>query len=193
MIQSNIGTMIGIFLACALGFPVPEEITLLSAGVFVSSKQLALILGILSGWSGLLICDWTLFFLGRRLGPRVFRLPLLQTILTETRVKWAASHIHRNGPFFCFIGRFLSGLRVVIFTTFGALGLRPRIFIIIDIIATLSFVSLWIFLGDWMGSHFIDATRHAHAIKLGLACIAILFIAINISLQLINRKRNWLK
>ena len=30
----------GILLSCALGMPVPEEITLISAGMFVVAKQL---------------------------------------------------------------------------------------------------------------------------------------------------------
>jgi len=189
MTLPDLATVIGIFLACALGFPVPEEITLIFAGIWVSTKQLTLILAVLSGWSGLLMSDWTLFFLGRHLGPRIFHLPFLKTVLTETRVKWAEALVNKNGPFFCFIGRFLTGLRVVIFTTFGALGLRPQIFMAIDIMASLVSVSIWIFFGYWMASHFIDATRYAHEIRLVLASIAILFSAINITRQLINRKR----
>lgn len=189
MISSHIYTIVGLFLACASGFPVPEEITLLSAGVLVSTKQLPLTLAVLSCWSGILMSDWALFFMGRHLGSRVFRLPFLKIVLTETRVKWAETLIVRNGPFFCFIGRFLPGLRVAIFVTFGSLKLRPQIFMIIDIMATLISVSLWIFLGNWMSSHFIDSTRYVHEIKLVLASIGILFIVINISRKLINRKK----
>lgn len=189
MISSHISTIVGIFLACASGFPVPEEITLLSSGVLVSTKQLPLTLAVLSCWSGLLMSDWALFFLGRHFGSRVFRLPLLKDVLTETRVKWAETLMVRNGPLFCFIGRFLPGLRVVIFVTFGSLKLRLQIFMIIDIMATLISVSLWIFLGNWMSSHFIDSTRYVHEIKLILASIGILFIVINISRKLINREK----
>jgi membrane protein DedA with SNARE-associated domain len=189
LIMSDFGIMIGIFLACALGVPVPEEITLLSAGVLVSTKQLQFGLAVVSGLAGILMSDSTLYFLGRRLGPRVFLLPLFRTVLTKSRVKWAESRIRRNGPLVCFIGRFLPGLRVVIFTTSGALGIKPRVFLAIDALAAVISVSLWISLGNWMGSNFIDATRHARNIKLVLISISILILVISSSWMSLTRKR----
>jgi len=174
LIMPNIGTVIGIFLACALGFPVPEEITLISAGVLVSTKQLSLGLAFISGLAGIIMSDSTLYFLGRHLGPRVFRLPLLRSVLTESRVKLAEYRIHRNGPLVCFIGRFLPGLRVVIFATSGALKIKPQVFLVIDALAAVLIVSLWISLGNWMGSNFITATRHAQEIRVAIICITLL-------------------
>jgi len=189
LIMSNFGTLIGIFLACALGVPVPEEITLLSAGVLVSTKQLQLDLAVISGLTGILMGDSTLYFLGRHLGPRVFRLPLLRTVLTESRVQWAESCIHRNGPLVCFFGRFIPGLRVVIFTTFGALGIKPRVFLVTDDLAAVIIVSLWLSLGNWIGSNFIDSTQHVQDIKVVLISIAILILVSNRSWRFLTRKR----
>ncbi len=190
LIISNFGTVIGMFLACALGFPVPEEITLISAGVLVSTKQLHLTLAVISGLAGILISDSTLYFLGRHLGPRVFELPLLRTVLTESRVKWAESRIRKYGPLVCFVGRFLPGLRIAIFTTSGALGLKPQVFLSIDVLAAVIIVSLWISLGHWMGSNFIDATRYAQEIKVVLIVIALLIFVINISWRFITRNED---
>ena len=165
LIMSNFGTLIAIFVACALGAPVPEEITLLSSGVLVSTKQLQLSFAVISGLAGILMSDSTLYFLGRYFGPRVFGLPLFRTVFTESRVKWAESHIRENGALICFIGRFLPGLRVVIFTTSGALGIKSHIFLAIDALAAVIIVSLWISLGIWMGSNFIDTARHTQEIR----------------------------
>ncbi len=125
--MANPGTVIGIFLACALGVPVPEEITLISAGVLVSTKQLPLIIAAIAGLSGIITSDWTIYLLGRRLGPRVFRLPILRTVFTNSRIKWTELRIRRSGPLVCFLGRFIPGLRVVIFATSGVLGIKPYI------------------------------------------------------------------
>ncbi len=187
MIVSHIGTVGGIFLTCALGMPVPEEITLLSAGVLVSAKQLPLCLAVIPGLAGIFMSDTILFFLGRRLGPRVFRLPLLRSVLTAERVRWAESRIHRNGPLACFVGRFLPGLRVVIFTTSGALGIKPRVFLAVDAAAAVIVVSLWVAAGLWMGSNFIDATRHAEEIKTVMIFVAVLILVINGSRRLLTR------
>lgn len=190
LIMSNFGTVIAIFIACALGAPVPEEITLLSAGVLVSTKQLELSFAVISGLTGILMSDSTLYFLGRYLGPRVFRLPLFRTVFTESRAKWAESHIRRNGPLICFIGRFLPGLRIVIFTTSGALEIRPQVFLAIDALAAVIIVSLWISLGNWMGSNFIDTARHTQEFRVASISIALLVVATNIGWRLITRKRN---
>lgn len=186
MIPSNFGSVIGIFLACASGFPVPEEITLLTTGVLVATKQLAIGLALLSCWSGLLMSDWTLFFLGRHLGIRVFRSPLLRNVLTESRVRWAETLIQKNSHMVCFLGRFVPGLRVVLFTMIGVLGIKPRVFLVIDTLAALISVSLWIFFGSWMASHFINATRYTHEIRIALAATAILIAMTNIVLRLIT-------
>lgn len=187
--MSTFGIMIGILLGCALGIPVPLEITLLSAGVLVSAKQINLAPAVMSGLAGIFMSDWTLYFLGRHFGPLVFRLPLLRTILTESRVKWAEALIRRNGPLVCFIGCFLPGLRVVILTTCGALGITPLTFFAFDTLAAMIIVSLWISLGNWAGANFINATRYAQEIKAVIISIALLIIVINIGWQLITRKR----
>lgn len=187
--MSTFGIVIGIFLSCATGVPAPLEITLLSAGVLVSTKQIPLGIAVISGLAGIFMSDWTLYFLGRHLGPQVFRLPLLRTVFTESRVKWAEARIRGNGPIVCFIGCFLPGLRVVMFTACGAFGVKPQVFLVIDIMAAVIIVSLWIFLGNWMGSNFIDATQHAQEIRMFFISIALLIVVINIGLQLITRKR----
>jgi len=189
LVTSFLGTMSGIFLACALGMPVPEEITLISAGVLISVKQLPLCLGFIPGLAGIFMSDTILFFLGRHFGSRVFRLPLLRSILTEHRVQWAESLIQRNGPVACIVGRFLPGLRVVLFLTSGALGIKPRVFIAADVLAAVILVSLWISVGNWMGSSFIDATQHARDIKVVLISVAVLLLIINGSWRFITRKR----
>ena len=189
LMTSCLGAMSGIFLACALGIPVPEEITLLSAGIMVAAKKFPLYLVAIPGFAGMVVCDTTLFILGRRLGRRIFRFPLLRSALTEQRVQWAESHIHRDGSLTCFIGRFIPGLRVVVITTSGALGIKPRVFLTVDILAVLIIVSLWIAVGYWMGSSFVDAAQYARDIKVYLIIIASLLLVLNGSWRFIKRKR----
>ena len=188
--MSTFGIMLGILLSCALGIPVPLEITLLSAGVLVSTKQIHLGLAVISGLAGILTGDWTMYFLGRHFGPRVFQLPFLRTVLTESRVKWAEARIRRNGPLVSFVGCFLPGLRVVIFTTCGALGINPLTFIAIDTLAAMIIVSLWISLGNWVGFNFINPIQYAQEIRLVIISLALLIPVINISWRLIIRGKH---
>jgi len=180
MIMSSFGTEVGIFLACALGLPVPEEITLLSAGILVSIKQLQLTSAIISGLAGILMSDTLLYFLGRHFGPRIFRLSFLRSSLTESRVKYAESLIRRNGFLVCFIGRFLPGLRVILFTTTGVFGIKPQVFLVVDALTAVISVSFWIFIGNWMGSNFVDVTQHAPEIKGALFSIVLATFVIKV-------------
>ncbi|MDD5711136.1 MAG: DedA family protein, partial [Smithellaceae bacterium] len=173
LFTGNIGTLIGIYLACAAGIPVPEEITLISAGVLAATKQLTASTAAAAGLAGIVTSDWTLYFLGRHLGAKVFRLPVLRNVFTKSRVLWAETHIGRNGSLICFCGRFLPGLRVAIFAASGALGVKPQVFIGMELLAAITVVSLWVSLGNWMGSRFIDAVAYAQEIKITLVCMAL--------------------
>ncbi len=165
MILPKFGPVIGIFVACALGMPVPEEITLLSAGLLGSAKEIPIILAALFGWAGLCLSDSILFFLGRHLGPGVFRLPLLRNVFTETRVKMAESRIRSNGILVCFVGRFLPSMRMAVFAAAGALSVNPIAFLITDALAGATAVLIWVSIGSWMGSYLGDTAQHLQYVK----------------------------
>lgn len=144
--------MIGIFTACVLGVPTPEELTLTSAGFWASTNNFPLAPLVISGWLGIYLSDSTLFFLGRHLGSGVFRLPFLRIFFTDSRVRWAECRLREQGVLVCFIGRFLPGLRIPVFATAGALRIKPRIFLVVDALAGMILVLLWIFFGNWIAN-----------------------------------------
>ena len=190
MIPTHIGALAGLYLACASGFPAPEEITLLSTGAWVTTGQIPLMAAVLVGWAGVLTSDWSLFFLGRHLGPRVAFLPVLRNVLTEPRILRAEALIRSNGPFWCAAARFIPGMRIVIFATMGSLGLTPRVFMTIDAMTSLISVFLWIWAGNSLASHLTDATQYAAEIKLALAAIAMVYLTINMGWKLLMKKGN---
>lgn len=156
-------TIVGILLLCGLGIPVPEDITLLVSGVLAANGKISLFGGMVAGFIGVISGDLVLFSLGRRFGKRVFQLPGLRSIFTPARILSAEKRIRDNGPFICFIARFLPGLRSAIFATSGALGVRLTTFMLLDGLAALLSVPLWVYVGYWFGSNFEDALEGALA------------------------------
>jgi membrane protein DedA with SNARE-associated domain len=150
-------TIVGILLACGLGLPIPEDITLLTAGLLASAERISLPGAMIAGFAGVLIGDTFLFFLGRRYGKSVFRLPGFRKIFTPDRISAAEARIRKNGPFICFIARFLPGFRSAIFAMSGALGVRFTTFLALDGLAALLSVPLWVYVGYWFGENFEDA------------------------------------
>ena len=179
LFAGKLTTYLGILIACALGIPLPEEITLLSVGVLVAAKQLNLYHAIMVGVVGAFLSDAILFFMGRCFGIQLFRIPFIGRALKSVSSKRLESCISKNGALFCFCGRFFPGLRVAIFTTAGMLGIKPQIFLAIDILAAVIDIAFWIFVGTLM-ENFVDVIKYAEEIKMIIMLLALSFLLINI-------------
>ena len=158
-------TIVGILVICGLGIPIPEDITLLAAGLLASNGNISLAGALAAGFGGVLFGDAFLFFMGRRYGKRIFALPGFRRIFTEERTRAAESRIRKNGPFICFIARFLPGLRSPVFAMAGALGVKPLTFFLLDGFAAAISVPIWVYLGYWFGSNLEEALRQVKHIQ----------------------------
>lgn len=156
-------TIVGILLACGMGIPVPEDITLLFAGLLASNEKISLSGAMIAGLAGVLVGDSALFMLGRKFGRRVFSLPGLRRVFTPDRLASAELRIRKHGPFICFVARFLPGVRSAIFAMSGALGVRRSTFLMLDGLAATLSVPLWVYVGYWFGDNFDDAIGGALA------------------------------
>ena len=181
-------TIVGILLVCGLGVPIPEDITLVAAGLLASGGDISLSGAFAAGFIGVLSGDSMLFFLGRRFGKSVFRLPGIRRLFTPERTAAAEARIRKNGPFICFVARFLPGLRAPIFAMSGALGVRPATFVMLDGLAALLSVPLWVYVGYWFGENFEDASQAAleaakHVqgyIFASIGCVIVAYVSIKI-------------
>ena len=169
-------TILCVLMMCGLGIPIPEDITLITAGILVALKKITFGGAIVVGLVGVLAGDTIVFYVGRRYGHRVFGWPIIRTIATTQRVERAKKHILKNARFICFIARFFPGLRSVVFLTSGTMGIRPVIFITQDGLAALISVPVWIWLGWLFGSN-IDHLM-AVAKKIQVSLVASLFTVI---------------
>ena len=145
------GVILGALTVCGLGVPIPEDITLIAAGILASLGKISLTGAMLAGFFGVLIGDSILFFLGRHMGKEVFQLPILKSLMPQHRIKKAEKRILANSKFVCFVARFLPGLRAPIFLTSGVMGVKPAIFLGLDGVAALVSVPLWVYVGWWAG------------------------------------------
>lgn len=183
------GTIVGILLICGLGVPIPEDITLLAAGLLASSGQISLSGALLAGFFGVLIGDAILFFMGRKFGRKVFALPGLRRIFTLDRTQAAEARIRRDGPFICFIARFLPGLRSPVFAMAGALGVKRRTFFLLDGFAALISVPVWVYLGYWFGNNFDEAMKHAENVQISVFIALLVAIAGYVTYKIWKKKR----
>ncbi len=143
----------GVLLSCGLGVPIPEDVTLISAGLLAALKSVELPMVAVLCVVGVLAGDVMLFFFGRVFGYRVFKLPIFRSVFTESRIQIARQKVLRNSRFICFTTRFLPGLRAPIFLTAGIMGVRPAMFLLLDGAAALISVPIWLYVGWIFGSN----------------------------------------
>jgi membrane protein DedA with SNARE-associated domain len=117
---------VGLYAALCLGgvgFPIPEEVPVLTAGVLAHR-------GIVRWWLALLVClagvatgDLTLYAAGRYWGERVLEVRLVRRFLSpERRDALEASYL-RYGVLIVFAARHVMGLRAAAFVTAGVVKL----------------------------------------------------------------------
>jgi membrane protein DedA with SNARE-associated domain len=169
--------IVGLLLICGLGVPLPEDITLIAAGILSALGSISLGGAIAAGLFGVLAGDAFLYTVGRIYGRRAFTLPLIRTIMTPKRILLAERRIVRNSHFICFTARFLPGLRSPIFLLAGITGVRPVVFYGLDGLAALISVPLWVLVGHWVGENLDMALQIAERIQLLLGAAVVLAIA----------------
>lgn len=133
-------SVFGILLACGLGVPLPEDISLILGG-FLAHKgaaSLPVMMGV--GFFGILAGDSLIFLAGRRLGSQVGRSSssgfFARVVTPEKRAK-VEGLFALHGQKIVMVARFLPGVRAVTYFTAGSAGMSYWRFIMWDGLAAL--------------------------------------------------------
>lgn len=175
-------SIFGLLLACGLGFPLPEDVTLLAAGYLAADEVITLPGAIFICLAGVLIGDSLIFAIGRRYGTKALDAPGIRTVLTPKRIMRGQTYFLEYGKKVVFFGRFIAGMRAPIFLIAGILKMPYRTFLLLDGIGALLSVPLL----TWLGWKFADdihrifelikSSQHALllALGIGLLCVIVL-------------------
>ena len=139
-----------VLVACGLGLPIPEDITLVAGGVIcgLSDSLINVHYMFIISLIGVLVGDFCMFMTGRILGPRVTKLPFLRRIFTDKIYNKMQEKAHRYGPRILFVARFLPGLRAPIYVTAGISRKVSYLkFLLMDGSAALISVPIWVYAG----------------------------------------------
>ncbi len=168
----------GIFLLIILGgvgLPLPEDLILILAGHLAHSEDLNvwLMLGVcfLAVWP----TDYFLYWVGKKYGRAVWRLRFIRRIMTPKRRVQVMDQFDKHGDKVVFIARFIGGFRAPVFITAGILKMSAIRFLVLDFVASLFSVPLFVFGAYFLGQKLATrATQMAHQITIYL----LIFIAI---------------
>ena len=153
-----------VLLACGLGLPMPEDITLVAGGYAVyladthqlGHPRLLPMVGV--GLMGVLSGDVILFALGRWGGPRVATVWPFRLLFKPARLERTRLFFRRYGGWTAFVARFAAGFRAPTYLLAGSMGMRTRTFLLADGGAALISVPLLVWLAWRFGAQ-IDRVK----------------------------------
>lgn len=145
-------TVFGILVACGLGVPLPEDISLILGGYLAHTGSVKLIPMMVVGFLGILAGDSLIFMAGRRMGNRVEqRKGFFARIVTPEKRARVEGLFRKHGEKIVMIARFMPGVRAVTYFTAGGAGMKYSHFIFWDGLAALASAPLFVFLGFKFG------------------------------------------
>jgi membrane protein DedA with SNARE-associated domain len=170
----------GILLLCGLGVPIPEDISLISAGYLAHLGKVDLHTVFVVCFAAVLGGDSLAFTMGRVFGTRILASRFGHRYFNPKRQRRVRAYFRTYGSKVVFIARFLPGLRFSIFLSAGMLHVRPYVFIVYDSMAALLSVPFLVYLAYYFGDKIDNVIKWARRSEYGilaLVVVAALFVA----------------
>ena len=169
----------GILLACGVGVPLPEDVSLILGGYLAHGGKADLFTMMVVGYLGIIIGDSMIFMFGRRVGSRVGSKPggFFSRIITPEKRARVELLFGKHGEKIIMLARFMPGVRTVTYFTAGSVKMRYGRFVLFDSIAALASAPVFVWLGYKFGGELdqlIDAVRRGQTAVLGVIVVLLI-------------------
>ena len=182
-------TLAGILLLCGLGLPIPEDVSLISAGYLAHRGVVNLHTVFLVCFASVLGGDCIAFMLGRLFGSRLLDSRLARRFFRPRKQIRVRAYFRKYGSKVIFIARFLPGLRFSIYLSAGTLRVRPSVFITYDSLAALVSVPALVYLAWAFGEHIDHVVSWARRSEYGILTV-VLLAAAWFAVKLLRKRRH---
>ena len=144
--------------ALFFGFVLPGETAVVYGGVLAAADQVSGALVLLVVWVAAVVGDSVGFEVGRALGPRLSRAPILRN--HPDRVGEAQSYLRRRGGRAVVMGRFTAFLRAVMPGLAGASHMPYRRFLVFNVIGGVLWGTVCVLLGFFLANSISRVTQY---------------------------------
>jgi membrane protein DedA with SNARE-associated domain len=177
-------SIFAVLVACGLGVPLPEDISLILGGYLVFLRVANLWGMVATGFLGILVGDTLIYMAGRRVGLRVRTgHGWLARVVTPPRRILVEGLFARHGEKLVIAARFMPGVRAVTYFIAGSAGMPYARFICFDGLAALGSAPLFVLLGYRFGRHLqqvIELMKQYQLIAVGvLLAVVLLWAAVH--------------
>ena len=165
-----------ILILCGFGAPIPKDLILVAAGLVSGLKATNVHIMLVVCITGVVLGDATMYILGRIFGYRIQKFKPMRKILPPRRFAQVQRQFTKHGIWMVFFARFTPGLRLPIYLS---AGMSRRIsllhFLLIDGIASLISVPIWIYLAYYLASNLEELLKK---VQLGQSIMHIIAVTI---------------
>jgi len=166
-----------VLLACGFGLPIPEDITLVTAGILAARGIIDFNYSIILCMAGVLIGDGTVFMLGRTMGNKLLGSRLGRFIMPAKRDAAVRELVSKYGDKIIFMARFMPGFRTPLFFATGTYHVPFWKFLLLDGLAAILSVPLWIYVGYLFGANLEELEKVIRKFQFGIyASLGVLII-----------------
>ncbi|MCC6221478.1 MAG: DedA family protein [Deltaproteobacteria bacterium] len=191
-------SIFGLLVLGGMGFPIPEDIPLIVAGVAASKKIVHLPTVFATCYLGVMLGDQIMFFIGHFFGQRLILAGTKSRFfpsITADKLDEIREGLRKRRLLYIFVARHLFPIRSMTFITAGALRVPYFEFLAADAIAGLVSVGVMTSIGFVIGESLtIDRIQHiaeqAHLYLFGIIAIILMLYALHAYIRLKLRKRS---
>lgn len=177
-----------ILLACGFGFPMPEDVVLVTGGLLASRDITDFSITVLVTMAGVLIGDGIVFSIGRKMGPKIKETKFFNNLMPKKRESQVLQWFNKFGDKVIFFARFAPGLRMPLFLTAGIYRVSVWKFISLDGFAALISVPVWIWVGYFFGANLETLEQKMHQMQIGIYSLLAFVLVLLISAWFIKKK-----
>jgi membrane protein DedA with SNARE-associated domain len=178
----------GILLLCGLGLPIPEDISLISAGYLAHLGTVDLHTVFLVCFAAVLGGDALAFTLGRLFGTKILASRFGHRYFNARRQRRVRAYFRTYGSKVVFVARFLPGLRFSIFLSAGMLHVRTYVFVVYDALAALLSVPFLVYSAWFFGGRIDQVIKWARRSEYGIM-ILVGVVVVYIVIRLYRKRR----
>ena len=177
-----------VLVLCGMGLPVPEDAVLLTGGFLAHRGLVQYPVALAISFVGVITGDCSLFFLGRRFGTGLLRYFGLLHPGSRKSIARMQLFMDRHGHRAIFYGRFLAGLRALVYLSAGSLGVPVSRFLAYDMLGAVISVPLVVSLGYMFGGEIEKILHYMGGIQRALLIVAVLSVLVWLTRVLVMSK-----
>ncbi len=182
-------SVFGVLILCGFGLPVPEDVSILAGGIITGLGYGNVHVMLVVCFMGVMIGDTIVYSLGRFSGEKIFSNKIGKRILNHSWYDRILKSFREHGMIVLFVARFLPGLRTPIFLTAGVTRFVGLIrFIIIDGLAALVSVPIWLYLGYYSASNREVLIRWVKDAKMTVFLILLLLVVVYVIIKVVKKR-----